>query len=208
LRKESKHTSAKKSQIKANNNDLEIISFDMINSWEFWLEQNHLASKGIWLKFYKKGSGVTTVKYGDALDVALCYGWIDGQLASFDENAYIQKFTPRKPKSIWSKKNIERIERLQKEGKLKPSGLKVAETAKADGRWSRAYDSPANMTVPQDLLIEISKNKKTLDFFNSLNRANKYAIIWRLQTAKKPETRARRMLAIIKMLESGKKFHY
>jgi uncharacterized protein YdeI (YjbR/CyaY-like superfamily) len=184
-----------------------ILSFDAPENWEHWLEQNHDISNGIWLRFYKKGSQVKSVNYREALDVALCYGWIDGQAKSYDDKSYLQKFTPRRPKSIWSKRNIEHVTRLEQDGKMKPAGLKQIELAKVDGRWAVAYDSPANMTVPEDFLRELSINKETMAFFESLNKANKYAITWRLQTAKKPETREKRMKAILEMLARREKFH-
>jgi uncharacterized protein YdeI (YjbR/CyaY-like superfamily) len=161
----------------------------------------------VWLRFYKKGSGITSLNYAQALDEALCYGWIDGQSKTSDEKSYLQKFTQRRARSIWSKRNIEHIARLTEEGKMKPSGLKAAEAAKADGRWDMAYDSPGNMSIPEDFLLELSRDKKAFAFFETLNKANTYAISWRLQTAKKPETREKRMKIILGMLSRGEKFH-
>jgi uncharacterized protein YdeI (YjbR/CyaY-like superfamily) len=172
-----------------------------------WLEINHTVEKGIWIQFFKKDSGMDTITLGEALEEALCYGWIDSQLKKFDKKSWIHKFTPRRAKSMWSKKNIEHIERLMKMGKMKSAGLKEVESAKKDGRWQRAYDSPGNMELPEDFIKLISKNKKASSFFETLNKANKYAIAWRLQTAAKPETRIKRMKAILEMLENGKKFH-
>lgn len=192
---------------KTNQNDLQIILFGRPKEWEDWLEQNHADTKGIWLRLSKKNSGISSVTYSEALEVALCYGWIDGQAKKYDEHSYLQKFTPRRPQSIWSKRNIEHIKRLIKEGKMKLSGLKEAEKAKADGRWERAYDSPGNMVLPEDFLRELSKSKKAEAFFESLSKTNKYSIAWRLQTAKKPETREKRMKAMLEMLERGEKFH-
>ena len=140
--------------------DLPVLSFSLIVEWESWLENNHDNDKGIWLRFFKKNSCVITFSYDEALDVALCYGWIDGQLKTFDEKSYIQKFTHRRPKSMWSKRNIERIIRLENEGKMKPSGLKEVDDAKVDGRWEKAYSSPGNMEIPEDFMKELSKNKK------------------------------------------------
>jgi uncharacterized protein YdeI (YjbR/CyaY-like superfamily) len=181
--------------------------FETPAEWRDWLEQNHSLEKGVWLRFYKKGSGVVSLNYSGALDEALCFGWIDGQSKSIDESSYLQKFTPRRARSIWSKRNIEHIARLIAEGKMKPSGLKEAEAAKTDGRWQKAYDSPANMTLPEDFLIELSKDKIAFAFFKTLNKTNTYAITWRLQTAKKPETREKRMKIILEMLSRGEKFH-
>ena len=187
--------------------DLPVLSFSLIDEWESWLENNHDNDKGIWLRFFKKNSCVITFSYDEALDVALCYGWIDGQLKTFDEKSYIQKFTHRRPKSMWSKRNIQHIIRLEKEGKLKPSGLKEVDAAKADGRWEKAYSSPGNMKIPEDFIKELSKNKKALAFFESLNKTNKYTIGWRLETAKNTETREKRIKEIINMMVKGKKFH-
>lgn len=187
--------------------DLAIIPFSSPAEWEQWLEQNHPVSKGIWLQMFKKGSGIASVNYAEALDVALCYGWIDGQLKSLDELSYMQRFTPRRPKSIWSKRNIEHIDRLTKEGRMKPAGLKEAEAAKADGRWDVAYDGQGTMELPDDFLEVLSRNKKAFDFHESLNKANKYAIAWRIQTAKRPETREKRIKEILEMLNREEKFH-
>ncbi len=187
--------------------DLPVIPFSSPSEWEQWLEQNHAISKGIWLQMYKKGSGIATVYYAEALDVALCYGWIDGQLKSIDELSYMQRFTPRRPRSIWSKRNIEHIARLTKEGRMKPAGLKEAEEAKVDGRWDVAYDGQGTMELPADFLKLLSKNKKAFKFYEALNKANKYAIAWRIQTAKRPETREKRIKEILEMLAREEKFH-
>jgi len=187
--------------------DLPIISFSSPAEWEQWLDQNHAISKGIWLQMFKKKSGISSVYYAEALDIALCYGWIDGQLKSIDELSYMQRFTPRRPKSIWSKRNIAHIARLTKEGRMKPAGIKEAEAAKADGRWEIAYDGQASMSLPSDFLEQLSKNKKALAFYESLNKANRYAVAWRIQTAKRPETREKRMKDILGMLAGEEKFH-
>lgn len=188
-------------------NDLEIIFFKKPEEWRRWLEQNHNISKGVWLRFYKKASGVESLNYSEALDEALCFGWIDGQANKYDDASYLQKFTPRRSRSNWSKRNIEHISRLEKEGKMTPAGWKEVEAAKADGRWELAYDSQSNSTVPEDFLQQLLNDKKALTFFESLTKANKFAITYRLQTAKKPETRQRRMQAILEMLAKGEKFH-
>ena len=159
------------------------------------------------MRFYKKASGVKTVSRPEALESALCYGWIDGQAKPLDSESWIQKFTPRRPKSQWSKINIGHVKRLAESGKMKPAGLAAVESAKADGRWHAAYDSPANASPPADFLKELAKDKPARKFFETLNKANRYAIVWRLQTAKKPVTRARRMKAILEMLAQEKKFH-
>jgi uncharacterized protein YdeI (YjbR/CyaY-like superfamily) len=187
--------------------ELPAIPFGSQNEFEQWLEENHSVSKGIWLQFYKKGSGTPSIIYAEALDAALCFGWIDGQLKRGDENFYLQKFTPRRPRSTWSKRNIGLVARLEKEGKIRPPGWKAIEAAKADGRWENAYDSPRNMAVPGDLLEELSKDEKSLAFFESLNRINKYAIVWRLQSAKRADIREKRMKVILEMIAKGEKLH-
>jgi uncharacterized protein YdeI (YjbR/CyaY-like superfamily) len=187
--------------------NLPILGFKTQAAFEKWLAKNHSASTGMWLKIYKKGSGTPTVSYAQAVDAALCYGWIDGLLNPVDEKAYIIRFTPRRSKSIWSKKNIEKISRLMNEGKMKPAGLKEIEKAKADGRWEQAYDPPSNIKIPDDFLKALSKLPEARKFFQTLNKANTYAIAWRLQTAKKPETREKRMKIILEMLDKGEKFH-
>ena len=148
-----------------------------------------------------------TITYAEALDVALCYGWIDGQKKPYDTKSWLQKFTPRRPKSIWSKGNREHIARLEKSGKMRAAGSKQVAAAKADGRWEQAYDSQSNMVVPADFLKELAKNKKAETFFKLLSKTNTYAIVWRLQTAKKIETRDKRMKAILEMLKKEEKFH-
>jgi uncharacterized protein YdeI (YjbR/CyaY-like superfamily) len=187
--------------------ELQVISFVSITEFENWLEHNNHEVTGIWVRFFKKNSDITTIIYDEALDIALCYGWIDGQVKKYDEYSYLQKFTPRRSKSMWSKRNKDHVLRLGKEGKMKPSGIKEVENAKKDGRWERAYDSPGNITVPEDFMLELSKNKKALEFFESLNKVNKYSIGWRLQTAKNKEMRERRMFEILNMMEKGLKFH-
>ncbi len=187
--------------------DSPIHSFTTSEELISWYAKHHAVSKGIWIRFFKKKSGITTIKYAEALDVALCYGWIDGQKKPYDAESWLQKFTPRRPQSIWSKRNRENIARLEKSGKMKAAGSKQVETAKADGRWEQAYDSSTNMIVPADFLIKLAKDKKAETFFNTLNKANTYSIVWRLQTAKKPETRDKRMKAILEMLKNGEKFH-
>lgn len=187
--------------------NLDVIPFESAGQWQEWLAENHATSNGIWLRIFKKGSGQQTITYDEALDEALCYGWIDGQGKGYDEKSYLQKFTPRRKRSSWSKRNTEHVERLMNEGRMKPAGLAEVEAAQADGRWAKAYDSPANMQVPDDFLLELSKMPEALAFFQSLNKTNTYAIAYRLQTAKKPETRERRMKAILEMLARGEKLY-
>ena len=183
-----------------------ILSFPSSLDFRQWL-QNHRQSDGIWLRIYKKGSGVATVTYADALDQALCFGWIDGQKKPHDKQSWLQKFTPRRAKSGWSKINTQHAERLIKSGAMTSAGLEEVNTAKADGRWKAAYDSFSNARVPDDFLKALAKNKKAQAFFRTLNKTNLYSIAYRLQTAKKPETREKRMRAIVAQLARGEKFH-
>ncbi len=187
--------------------ELPIISFETPEMWEAWLKKNHEKALGVWVQFYKKASGVKTVVYKEALEVALCYGWIDSQVKSFDQKSYIQRFTPRGPKSIWSKVNTLHIERLIKEGKMTHAGLKKVEEAKLDGRWDKAYDSPKNVKMPEDFALALSKNKKAKAFYETLNKANTYAFQTRIHFAKKAETRERRIKEFVAMLERGEKLH-
>ncbi len=172
-----------------------------------WLESNHDKCDGIWLRFFKKASKVASVNYAEALDHSLCFGWIDGQVRPFDAHSWIQKFTPRRTRSSWSKRNTEHVARLTKAGLMHAAGHKAIEAAKADGRWAGAYDSPRNAVPPADFLKALESNKKAKEFFATLNRANIYYIVYNLQTAKKPETRERRFKMILESLERGKKFH-
>ena len=159
------------------------------------------------MKFAKKGTGVTTVTYAEALEVALCYGWIDAQVKRLDETYYLQRFTPRRARSKWSKINRESATRLIESGMMRPPGLAEVERAKADGRWDAAYDNPASATVPEDFERALARNKKAREFFATLSSANRYAILYRIQDAKRPETRARRITQLVEMLARGEKFH-
>lgn len=188
-------------------NEPPIISFKNQSEFESWLNKSFEKKEGIWLKFYKRGSGIETVSYAEALDVALCYGWIDGQAKTYDEKSYLQKFTPRRSKSIWSKRNREHVARLTSEGRMQPSGLAEVKKAKKDGRWESAYDSPANTKIPKDFLNELRKYPQAYEFFQKLNKTNTYAIAWGLQTAKKPETREKRLQKFIGMMKEGKRLY-
>lgn len=184
-----------------------IIEFQSSLIWEQWLGLNHNREEGIWLKIAKKGKGIATVTYLEAVEVALCFGWIDGQMKSVDDVYFVQKFTPRRPKSIWSKINTERAEKLIMEGRMRPPGMAQIEQAKSDGRWDRAYSSAKGMIPPDDFLSLLQKNKVAAEFYNTLNRSNQYAILFRIETAKRPETREKRIKEIIGMLSLGRKFH-
>jgi len=190
-----------------NSTELPTLPFESKKKFADWLAKNHDKSAGLWLKIAKKASGIPTVTYAEALDVALCYGWIDGQKGSFDEQYFLQKFTPRRPKSIWSKINVGHVERLIASGEMKPAGLKAIEAAKQDGRWDAAYQGQKTISVPEDFQSALDKNKKAKAFFATLKGANRYAFLFRIQTAKKAETRARRISQFVEMLERGEKFH-
>jgi uncharacterized protein YdeI (YjbR/CyaY-like superfamily) len=172
-----------------------------------WLETNHDKSDGIWLKIFKVASKIKTISYEEAVEQALCFGWIDGQKKPFDTHAWLQKFTPRRAKSAWSKINVERAERLIEAGLFKQGGLKVVEDAKADGRWQAAYDSSSSATIPDDLIDELNKRPQAKSFFKTLNKVNIYSIVYRLQSAKSQELREKRMVKILDMLDRGEKFH-
>jgi uncharacterized protein YdeI (YjbR/CyaY-like superfamily) len=176
-------------------------------AWAKWLEQHHGDEGGVWLKFAKKGTGVTTVTYAEALEVALCYGWIDAQVKRFDETYYLQRFTPRRARSKWSKINREAATRLVEAGLMRPPGLREVERAKADGRWDAAYDSPGRATVPDDFERALRANKQAHEFFATLSSQNRYAILYRIQDAKRPETRARRITQFVEMLARGETLH-
>jgi uncharacterized protein YdeI (YjbR/CyaY-like superfamily) len=184
-----------------------ILAFATQAEWEVWLDAEHASSDGVWVKFAKKGSGVETVVYGEALDVALCYGWIDSQVSRYDERFYLQKFTPRRARSKWSRINREKIEELAREGRMRPAGLEQVELAKADGRWEAAYASPANVEMPEDLQAALDGSPKAAEFWEGLNRSNRYAILYQLEDAKKPETRTRRLEKFVGMLERGEKLY-
>jgi uncharacterized protein YdeI (YjbR/CyaY-like superfamily) len=186
--------------------DLPVLPFADALAWETWLIAN-VASKGLWLKIAKKDSGIVTVTYDQALEVALCHGWIDGQKRGFDGDYFLQRFTPRRPKSLWSKINIGKIERLAAEGRMRPGGAREVDAAKADGRWDAAYDGARNMEVPPELVAALAKNKKARTFFEALDKTNRYSVCWRVQTAKKPETRAKRVETLVAMLARGEKIH-
>lgn len=175
--------------------------------FERWLRKHHAKASCVWVKYAKKKSGIPSINWDQAVDVALCYGWIDGQAKSLDDTYSLQRFTPRGKKSKWSKLNRERVARLIKEGRMQPAGLAEVERAKADGRWDAAYDSPANAKVPDDLAKALAKSAKAKKFFESLSSANRYAILYRLHDAKRPETRARRLEKFVEMLKNGEKLH-
>ena len=184
-----------------------LLLFESASHWEAWLKENHENSAEVQLQIAKKGSGHTSVTYAEALDVSLCYGWIDGQKLPMDDKFFIQKFTPRRAKSVWSKVNTEKVEQLIKQGRIQPAGMKQIEAAKADGRWDAAYASQKNMEIPEDFQAELDKNPEAKAFFDTLNKTNRFAIYFRITTAKKPETRRTRIEKFIEMLTKHEKIY-
>lgn len=187
----------------ATTKEFPILPFASVTLWEQWLTEHHNQLDGVWIKIAKKGSGIASVTHDEALDVALCYGWIDGQRNAADERFFLQKFTPRRPRSLWSQRNIEKVVMLTAAGRMQPAGLDEVAAAQQDGRWTAAYASQKNMVVPEDFLQALEQNQQAQVFFNTLNKTNVYAIAWRLATAKQPKTRQRRFDALLAMLESG-----
>jgi uncharacterized protein YdeI (YjbR/CyaY-like superfamily) len=174
---------------------------------EAWLEQNHDSCDGVWLKIAKKGAAEQSVTYAEAIELALCFGWIDSQKRGFDDQHFLQRFTPRRPRGRWSRINREKAEALIDAGKMRPAGLAEVEAAKADGRWAAAYEGQRTAKVPADLQRELDATPAAAEFFASLDGANRYAIVYRLEEAKKPETRERRLRKFVAMLERGEKIH-
>lgn len=187
--------------------ELPIIVFATQQDWEAWLAEHYADPTGVWLKISKKAIETQSVSYAEALEGALCYGWIDGQKAAFDERYWLQKFTPRRPKSIWSQINRDKASALIEAGRMQLSGLRQVELAQADGRWDAAYASQSGATVPEDLQEALDKNPLARDFFLTLDSVNRYAIIFRVQTAKKAETRAAKIQKFVEMLAKGEKLH-
>lgn len=183
------------------------VLFGTSAQWAEWLDRNHATCTGIWLKIARLNSGVSSVSYADALEGAICYGWIDGQKRPCDADFWLQRFTPRKARSKWSKINREKAESLTARRLMKPSGLAEIERAKRDGRWAAAYDGQRAATVPDDLRRALETNPEALDFFQTLDSANRYAILYRIQDANKPETRVRRIERYVGMLERHEKLH-
>jgi uncharacterized protein YdeI (YjbR/CyaY-like superfamily) len=188
-------------------NDLAIKSFRSQREWERWLGANHETSPGIWLKIAKKASGIESVNHAEALEIAICHGWIDGQRRALDEEFFLQKFTPRGPRSTWSRVNREKALDLVARGRMRRAGLREVERAQADGRWEAAYEPQSTATVPDDLRGELDANPGAAAFFASLDSRNRYAILYRLQSAKKPETRARRLAQFVAMLNEQRKLY-
>jgi uncharacterized protein YdeI (YjbR/CyaY-like superfamily) len=196
-----------KGSTSSDHGDMPILLFKWPKDWAAWLDTHQGTSSGVWLQLAKKASDIQSVSYREALEVALCYGWIDGQKKSCDDVSWLQKFTPRGARSIWSKINRETALKLIKDGRMKPAGLEAVERAKQSGRWAAAYDSPGRAAVPDDFQAELNRNAHAKAFFATLNSANRYAILFRLQTAKKAETRAQRIRQFIEMLDRHEQLH-
>jgi uncharacterized protein YdeI (YjbR/CyaY-like superfamily) len=187
--------------------DDEALPFESPAAWEAWLSEHHESSDGIWIKFAKKASGIASVTYKEVLPIALAHGWIDGQVKRIDEDWYRQRWTPRRARSVWSKINRAAAEAMIERGEMKPAGLREVERAKADGRWERAYDSPKTAEVPDDLRAALDADAAAAEFFAGLDSINRYAILHRIQGAKKPETRARRIEQFVAMCGRGETVH-
>jgi uncharacterized protein YdeI (YjbR/CyaY-like superfamily) len=183
------------------------LSFADARAWAAWLRKHHDASSGLWLQLAKKGARVASVTYAEALEEALCWGWIDGQRAPLDREAWLQRFTPRGPRSIWSKINREKAEALIACGRMQAAGHAAIALAKENGRWEAAYDSQRTATVPEDLAAALEAHPRAKEFFATLDSANRYAVLFRLHHAKLPETRARKLNQFVEMLEKGERLH-
>jgi len=183
------------------------LSFASAAAWEAWLEEHHGEPDGIWIKIAKKGSGIAGVRYPEVLESALCFGWIDGRREALDEQWFLQRFTPRRARSRWSRINRDTAERLIAEGRMRPAGLAEVERAQADGRWEAAYEGQRSIAIPEDLQRELDGRPAAKAFFETLTSQNRYAILYRLQDAKRPETRARRLAQFVAMLEVGEAIH-
>jgi uncharacterized protein YdeI (YjbR/CyaY-like superfamily) len=192
---------------KSANADLPTRLFPTQAQWAAWLEKNHRKSQGLWLRLAKKESGLQSVTYAEALDVALCYGWIDGQKRGESEQAWLQRFLPRSPKSIWSKINCGKATALIASGRMKAAGLEAVDAARKDGRWNAAYDSPKRAKIPPDFQAALDASPRAREFFTALDGANRYAVLFRIQTVKKAETRARKIWEFVEMLERNERIH-
>jgi uncharacterized protein YdeI (YjbR/CyaY-like superfamily) len=191
----------------ANPADAAPVLFKNARAFETWLKKHHASSDGLWLKIAKRGADEPSVTYPEAVEIALCWGWIDGQKQSLDDQHYLQRFTPRRARSVWSKINVDKVAALIEAGRMQAPGYAQVEAAKADGRWAQAYDGARTSVVPEDLLAALEAEPKAKAFFATINAANRYAILWRIQTAVKPETRAKRIAQLVEMLARGETLH-
>lgn len=186
---------------------LPTMSFASRGAWEAWLRDNHTVSSGVWIKMAKRSAAIDSVRYPEVLESALCFGWIDGRREALDERHFLQRFTPRRPRGRWSLNNRETAQRLMLEGRMRAAGLAEVRRAKADGRWDAAYEGQRRSTVPRDLQRELDARPRARAFFAGLSSQNRYAIVYRLQDARRPETRARRLAKFVAMLEAGEAIH-
>jgi uncharacterized protein YdeI (YjbR/CyaY-like superfamily) len=197
----------KTAQAEPTSRDLPVLSFATARAWTEWLATHHASSRGLWLKIAKQGTDLESVTYSEALDGALAWGWIDGQKRTFDDAWWLQRFTPRTTKSAWSKINRAKVETLIGAGTMAAPGLAEVERAKRDGRWDRAYDGARSSSVPADLAAAFARNARARAFFETLDAANRYAILYRVQTAKKPETRAERIMRFVALCARHETIH-
>lgn len=181
--------------------------FKSAKAFETWLKQHHATSAGLWLKIAKRGADEASVSYPEAVEIALCWGWIDSQKKGLDEHYFLQRFTPRRARSVWSKVNVDKIAMLLKAGRMQAPGLAQVEAAKADGRWAQAYDGARTSAAPADLIAALDAAPGAKAFFSTIDAANRYAVLWRIQTAAKAETRAKRIAQLVEMLARGETIH-
>jgi len=201
------HSDQEAKHMKEKTNELPVLFFSDPPSFEQWLAHHHGTSRGIRLQIAKKNSGITSVTYDEALEIALCYGWVDSRKEAFDEKTWLQRFTPRGAKSIWSKVNKEKAERLIADGRMKPSGFQAIEAAKRSGQWEKAYESQSRMVLPEDFAAELERNSRAKAFYDTLDSRNRYAILFRIRSAGKQETREKRIRQFLSMLEKGEKLY-
>jgi uncharacterized protein YdeI (YjbR/CyaY-like superfamily) len=185
--------------------DLPVLAFADQAELEAWLEAEHATAPGVYVRLAKKGSGVPSVTYAELVEAVLCFGWIDGRSQRLDDTSYLQRITPRRPRSVWSQKNVTAVEALTAAGRMRPAGLAAVQAARADGRWERAYAGPATATVPEDLAAALAAEPAAQQVFDGLDGRNRYAVLHRVATAASPQTRARRVAALVQMLAEGRR---
>ncbi|RZU33615.1 YdeI/OmpD-associated family protein [Blastococcus saxobsidens] len=183
--------------------DLPVLPFADQAALEAWLEEHHATAPGLYVKIAKKGSGIPSVDWAGMVEVLLCFGWIDGRANRLDDAWYVQRITPRRPRSVWSRRNVETVARLIEQGRMRPAGLAAVEAAKADGRWERAYPGPATVTVPDDLAAALDAVPAARAVFDGLSSGERYSVLWRVHTATTPATRAKRIAAAVQALGGG-----
>jgi len=191
----------------ADETTFEVRAFASAADFDAWLAVEHDRTPGLFLRIAKKSSGIPSITAAEAVEVALCHGWIDGRANRVDDDWFTVRYTPRRPRSVWSKKNVDTVARLIADGRMRPAGMAAVEAARADGRWDRAYAGPATMTVPDDLAAALAAEPAAAAFFAELDRTNRYAVLWRVETASTPQTRARRIAACVQMLAEGRRIH-